>query len=121
MWVSSKQKPTVTLIPTRSTRPLQPFSARLHRVERAAGEDEEGLAVFAAEDEIDGTVWNFDGVDEFAGGVVDVDLSGGDVDVAFGILRDAFASLLGEKLGIGEGSVGCYGATKVFCSDSSLT
>ena len=84
--------------------------ARLYGVEGVAREDEEGLAVFAAEDEIDGTVRYFDGVDELAGGVVDVDLASGDVDVAFGILRDAFASLLGEELEVGEGSIGCYGS-----------
>ena len=81
---------------------------RLYGVERAASEDEEGLAVLASEDEIDGAVWDFDGVDELAGWIVDVDLSGSDVDVAFGILCDAFTALLGEEFGIGEGSVGRY-------------
>src|ERR1019366_8319781 len=51
------------------------------------------------------TLGDLDGVDEFAGGVVDIDLAGGNVDVAPFIDGDAFAALVGEEFPVGQVAV----------------
>src|ERR1039457_5941478 len=56
--------------------------ARADGVERGARGNEQGLSILSAENQLQRTLGDLDGVDEFAGGVVDIDLAGGNVDVA---------------------------------------
>src|ERR1017187_1934274 len=73
--------------------------------ERGARGDEQGLSIFSAEDQLQRTLGNLNGVDQFAGWVVDVDLAGGDVDVAALVNGHAFAALIGEELSVGQVAV----------------
>ena len=68
----------------------------MESIERAVGKDVERVAVFAAEEQIDGTLGYVDGVDELALRVVDEDLARGDVDIPLGILCDAFTATFNE-------------------------
>ncbi len=74
-------------------------------VQRGAGRDEQGFPVGAAEEQLRRALGNIDCADEFAGRVVNVDLAGGDENVAFGIFGDAFAAYIGEKLQIRERAI----------------
>src|SRR5664279_2582699 len=79
--------------------------ARADGVERGARGNEQGLSILSAEHQLQRTLGDLDGVDEFAGGVVDIDLAGGNVNVASFIDGDAFAALFGEELPFGEVAV----------------
>src|ERR1035437_9892535 len=79
--------------------------ARADGVERGARGNEQGLSIFSAEDQLQRTLGDLNGVDQFAGGIVDVDLAGGDVDVAALVDSDAFTALLGEEFLIGQVAV----------------
>src|ERR1035441_3565653 len=79
--------------------------ARVDGIERSARRNEQGLPIFSAEYQLQRTLGDLDGVDRFAGGVVDIDLPGGDVDVATLIDSDAFAALVGEEFFVGQVAV----------------
>src|ERR1035438_5388077 len=83
----------------------QAADARADGVERGARGNEQGLPILSAENQLQRTLGDLDGVDEFAGGVVDIDLAGGNVDVASFIDGDAFAALVGEELPVGQVAV----------------
>src|ERR1035437_9738330 len=79
--------------------------ARADGVERGARGNEQGLSIFSAEDQLQRTLGDLNGVDQFAGAIVDVDLAGGDVDVAALVDSDAFTARLGEEFPIGQVAV----------------
>src|ERR1019366_8472527 len=78
---------------------------RADGVERGARGNEQSLSVFSTEGQLQRTLGDLNGVDQFAGGIVDVDLAGGDVDVAALVDSDAFTALLGEEFPIGQVAV----------------
>ena len=70
--------------------------AHAYRVEGVIREEIERAVVFASEEDVVWTLRDFDATQEFRGGGVGVDLAGGQIDVPFGILRQALSSLLYE-------------------------
>src|SRR5712691_7207938 len=84
------------------------FSASLfhaHRVKRRSSRNEKRFAVFAAKHQLRRTSGNFDGVNQFAGGVVNINLPGGDIHIAARIRGYAFTALLSEQLKVSQTSI----------------
>jgi hypothetical protein len=72
-------------------------------------EDEQRAAVGSAEHQLNGPLRHVDPASQRALAIVDEDLPVGDVDVPGAVLDDALAPALGERLHVGERTVGLHG------------
>jgi hypothetical protein len=78
---------------------------RTHGIKRCPGGDEEGFAVRASEEQLQGALGDFDCVNYVSSRVIDLDLTGGEVHVAARIGRYAFSALLGKETEILQAAV----------------
>ena len=66
------------------------------------GEDEEGSAFGAAEDQLEGALGNFDRPHRLPVGGVDEDLAVRYIDIARSVASDALAAAIGERPEVGQ-------------------
>jgi hypothetical protein len=70
----------------------------LDTIEGRSGRNKESSAVPAAKDEAGGALRDSDGLDMFAGGIEDEDLTGGDIYISTRIYCDVLAPFLDKQL-----------------------
>jgi hypothetical protein len=71
--------------------------AHAYGIQRVIRKQVEGAAVLATEEDVVRTLGDLDAVEKLSGGGVDKDLAGGEIDVAVGVLGQAFSTLLDER------------------------
>ena len=78
-------------------RRLHAWIAHAHGIERVVAEHVEGSAIFAPEEDVVRALRHVDTAQQLPRRRVNKDLAGGEIDIAFRILGQAFSALLDER------------------------